>query len=144
MGLQTHRSAHQGLRSPIHDEVNKFSGCIKVVKENKSVFTELGNLEKHPDQIPAQWDSIADGLYDVLGTCTGNPSKWDFLKKIELNNGEEVTECIDDIITVAGEVKHLGNLIDDIKDGQIKDLAKSVEGLAKTCKNAEKDNIKKL
>ena len=120
----------------IGSEVSQYKGCFNTINQNKDAFTELQNLKNSPQDIAEDWDPVAQGLYNILVSCVGNAGT-----KIQLNNGAEITDCVNDIITVSQDAQNLGNIIDDIKDGAIKTLANDVKALATTCKDAEQDNV---
>merc|ERR1711907_733713 len=123
----------------IGSEINEYKGCFNTINQNKDAFTQLQNLKNAPQDIAEDWDPVAQGLYNILVSCFGNADQWAFLTKIQLNNGAEVTDCVNDIITLSQAAQNIGNIANDIKN--IKTLSNDVKSLATTCKNAEQDNI---
>ena len=129
------------LASSWSSEVDKYSGCVNTVNQNKDAFIQLQNLRNEPQDVADYWNPVAQGLYNILVSCTGNTDEWSFLLKIELNNSNEVTNCVNNILAVSEDAYDLGNIIDAVRNGQLSTLIDDSKNLASTCETAEKDNI---
>mmetsp|Transcript_19186 Transcript_19186/g.16470 ORF Transcript_19186/g.16470 Transcript_19186/m.16470 type:complete len:171 (+) Transcript_19186:64-576(+) len=128
------------LSSQVHDEISKIhisSACPGAVEHNLGVFKGLADLAKDPAAIPAKWNKVANELYTILSTCSGNPDEFAWIQKAELNQQDyDIIDCASSLVNLAKTCLTVGNIIEDIKDNIIKEVMTDVQNLKNSCPSA--------